>query len=878
MGNILDRSRDEEVEEESVDQSSTLNGHHGYLYPPRSGFYFGSHFIMGVEKFETGTPETYLFGDNMDLNFLGPKPIPFPYLAPLPDEPTRSLQALVNIRKETLRLIKIPTIANEFTQADTSSNIITTSTTALTNTIIPTNCGSSSTINSNQITSHRRLASNGSIKLIPTDFNEVKTLPSSSLSTAALPTTSSSSSPQESTKSNASSMSSLNSSTKPAQNQEETNLLLTSSSSPTATTTTTSSSPDQLYTIEFTFDSDVKCSVTIYYLAVEESTPSGNIYVPRDPTYKTATYHYPIGAGQIFSQPSLIFNPTLFNEDDLLYRAIDEFGNFDPTVPFPVVIQLNAEEGSEPRQSHSLIATVERNNEKQFYIKPFKQKIIIDGLAYLIQEVYGIENKNPIHSSTGNGGKASFYSSDEDIEDNGSECVICMSESRDTLILPCRHLCLCNACADSLRYQANNCPICRSPFRALLQFRAVRKIINNAQTVTKSNKKTLGVIQPTTEPLNTSSSSSNINHQSNPPTSSERPIVTVTITYNNSNQTNNNITANSTTTNGGDTKSDIPSGYESISLIEALNGPTLIHSSSSRPGEFGVNAFHSSFDDDDIAPLASIEATTKSISGSSQSMVLTKSSRDIGRQFNESTNSSNTNSDQHSWRHHHMKPSFSSLADISYSVPSSSSSPKLGYRSKSISKSKLLMMANSSIERSERRGSSSENRKGKKENVKSSESLTLWSQHCSPESSYEDQERVKLLDQENYSHHNQPEYHHHHHPAQSKSRIKSIDSPTSIYIESTCSRSRRNLRERGSVCNESELKALNSSLSRDSSNQQLDRDSIDGLDINSINLTSTSYPDLFLQDGVDEQRFMDETDMLSVSTLDSVPNETFPTK
>lgn len=47
---------------------------------------------------------------------------------------------------------------------------------------------------------------------------------------------------------------------------------------------------------------------------------------------------------------------------------------------------------------------------------------------------------------------------------------------RDTLILPCRHLCLCQACADSLRYQANNCPICRSPFRALLQIKAMHKI------------------------------------------------------------------------------------------------------------------------------------------------------------------------------------------------------------------------------------------------------------------------------------------------------------------------------------------------------------------------------------------------------------------
>lgn len=65
--------------------------------------------------------------------------------------------------------------------------------------------------------------------------------------------------------------------------------------------------------------------------------------------------------------------------------------------------------------------------------------------------------------------------SDEDTEDNGSECVICMCDVRDTLILPCRHLCLCNGCADSLRYQANNCPICRAPFRALLQIKALQK-------------------------------------------------------------------------------------------------------------------------------------------------------------------------------------------------------------------------------------------------------------------------------------------------------------------------------------------------------------------------------------------------------------------
>ena len=57
----------------------------------------------------------------------------------------------------------------------------------------------------------------------------------------------------------------------------------------------------------------------------------------------------------------------------------------------------------------------------------------------------------------------------------GVECVICMSEIRDVIIMPCRHLCLCKTCATNLRVQSNNCPICRIPFIALLQIKLVRK-------------------------------------------------------------------------------------------------------------------------------------------------------------------------------------------------------------------------------------------------------------------------------------------------------------------------------------------------------------------------------------------------------------------
>ncbi|KAK2507381.1 hypothetical protein MC885_008920, partial [Smutsia gigantea] len=119
---------------------------------------------------------------------------------------------------------------------------------------------------------------------------------------------------------------------------------------------------------------------------------------------------------------------------------------------FPVVIHAVVDEGDVVEvtgHAHVLLAAFEK----------------VDRVSYLLQEIYGIENKNNQETKL----------SDEENSDNSNECVVCLSDLRDTLILPCRHLCLCNSCADTLRYQASSCPICRLPFRALLQIRAVRK-------------------------------------------------------------------------------------------------------------------------------------------------------------------------------------------------------------------------------------------------------------------------------------------------------------------------------------------------------------------------------------------------------------------
>lgn len=57
--------------------------------------------------------------------------------------------------------------------------------------------------------------------------------------------------------------------------------------------------------------------------------------------------------------------------------------------------------------------------------------------------------------------------------DQEKECVVCFSEKIDTVIMSCRHMCLCIGCAQALQNssqpQARKCPICRKS-RILLHF------------------------------------------------------------------------------------------------------------------------------------------------------------------------------------------------------------------------------------------------------------------------------------------------------------------------------------------------------------------------------------------------------------------------
>lgn len=90
------------------------------------------------------------------------------------------------------------------------------------------------------------------------------------------------------------------------------------------------------------------------------------------------------------------------------------------------------------------------------------------GRTYETQEIFGI----------------SGLASAED-GDTGRECVICMTNERNTAILPCRHLCICSECAQvmmqSTATAASKCPICRRDAQSILKINVNKAEVQDHQ-------------------------------------------------------------------------------------------------------------------------------------------------------------------------------------------------------------------------------------------------------------------------------------------------------------------------------------------------------------------------------------------------------------
>ncbi|XP_059804115.1 E3 ubiquitin ligase RNF157-like isoform X8 [Hypanus sabinus] len=301
----LNSRRDAAVEELDIPAGSV------YRYPPKSGNYFASHFIMGGQTFDSAQPEGFLFGENSDLNFLGARPVTFPYAAPPPQEPVKTLRSLISIRKDTLRLVSDLQGSEHVQQGP----------------IEPLRLG---------------------ITLQVIRCPEEVQSPEGDSSILKVP-----------------------------------------------------------YNVEFTFDADAQVAITIYYQATEEFHNGCASYISKDCSLQSETVHYRRGVCQQFCLPTHTIDPSDWMDEELVCNA-------DGTV-YPMVIHAVVDEGEEHMgHSHVLLTTFDKSPDGNCSVKPLKQKQVVDGVIYLLQEIYGIENKS---------NSQELKVPDDELSDNSAECV-----------------------------------------------------------------------------------------------------------------------------------------------------------------------------------------------------------------------------------------------------------------------------------------------------------------------------------------------------------------------------------------------------------------------------------------------------------------------
>eukprot|EP00045_Choanoeca_perplexa_P013039 m.145543 g.145543 ORF g.145543 m.145543 type:complete len:416 (+) comp16217_c0_seq28:152-1399(+) len=231
--------------------------------------------------------------------------------------------------------------------------------------------------------------------------------------------------------------------------------------------------PTNEYHLSFNFDADQACAITVHQFVQEAQDKMGNLVFKnykRTPALETIAM--PAGYGQTFNFPNLALNNLhTLSPDDLTFQATDEMLRFPLAIEIKLAsgqpLPVRDPDGSGNNHSQITYAAYEQAS-SGLNLKIVAQKVNVDGRSYLLREIYGIERKN--HEQPDNDDN-----DDDDDDEEDVECVVCMSESMDTMVLPCRHLCLCNGCADVLRYQASKCPICRAPFHSLLQIQVAKR-------------------------------------------------------------------------------------------------------------------------------------------------------------------------------------------------------------------------------------------------------------------------------------------------------------------------------------------------------------------------------------------------------------------
>jgi len=106
--------------------------------------------------------------------------------------------------------------------------------------------------------------------------------------------------------------------------------------------------------------------------------------------------------------------------------------------------------------------------------EPPKLLLHVDGRLYEPQEVFGMTDTPPLSDPAAAASSSAppqpVYAAAPGLGLPGNaedECVVCLANGKEVLLLPCRHLCVCRECFVMI----DKCPVCRSTFEGTYQRR-----------------------------------------------------------------------------------------------------------------------------------------------------------------------------------------------------------------------------------------------------------------------------------------------------------------------------------------------------------------------------------------------------------------------
>lgn len=233
---------------------------------------------------------------------------------------------------------------------------------------------------------------------------------------------------------------------------------------------------DGKYYFSFKFDSSYDCTITIF-IWWQELRNANNIplhFVTTPDLPCPNQYKFSKGLDQDFPPKVNVLNPTLYKEQDLT-EAKDDY--------FPVVLMIETDYPPDYKgkaKKSCQITYGKFNCETGDYsFQCLKQKFLFNNKMFDLGEIFGIE-----------GGTANI------VNDTNKLCVICFTNDKDTVVLPCRHMCLCMECSQIVRRQSNNCPICRTKVSTFIQ---IKDDHSTAQKATKTKENVMKKINDTSK-------------------------------------------------------------------------------------------------------------------------------------------------------------------------------------------------------------------------------------------------------------------------------------------------------------------------------------------------------------------------------------------